>query len=63
MTIELKTYEASAAEMFYDVWHSCEDSNEVREFIDVLMPNTNVSFSTRDFCGDPFAEMTDELFI
>jgi len=61
--MELKTYEATAAETFEGIWHASEDSNEVREFIDVLMPNTDNTFSTRHFCGDPFAQMIEELFI
>lgn len=60
---ELKTYESSANEVFEDIWRKCEYSNEVREFIDVLMPDLSISIvSTRDFAGDPFIVMMDELF-
>ena len=62
MTIELKTYEATADQVFKHIWRKSEYSNEVREFIDVLMPNTETSVSTRDFCGDPFVVLMDELF-
>jgi hypothetical protein len=63
VTIELKTYEATAAEVFDLTYWSCEHSIEVKDFIDTLMPDTDNTFSTRHFCGDPFAEIIEELFI
>jgi hypothetical protein len=63
VTTELITYGESAGEYLDDIYRKSENPNEVYECMRRIVPDFSDSIiSTRDFSGDPFVEMMDELF-